>query len=90
MTGLSILQARYRIPVNTASAGCWVLIEGIDASVSKTATIVPELPLPEESEDDIQIFAPLQFDTASTVGTSYATISPIFVTWSKTSRDKVI
>lgn len=78
VTGLSILQARYRIPVNTASAGCWVLIEGIDASVSKTATVVPELPLPEESEDDIQIFSPLQFDTASTVETNHTLAFPFF------------
>ena len=78
VTGLSILQARYRIPVKAASAGCWVLIEGIDASVSKTATVVPELPLPEESEDDIQIFSPLQFDTASTVGANHTPTCPSF------------
>lgn len=45
VTGLSIMQARYRVPLAAAGPGNWVLIEGIDASISKTATVVSE-PMP--------------------------------------------
>lgn len=42
VTALSIMQARYRVPLEAAGPGNWVLIEGIDASISKTATVVSE------------------------------------------------
>ena len=42
VSALWVYQTRYRIPVTHASAGAWVLLEGVDASVSKTATIVEE------------------------------------------------
>ena len=35
-------QARYRMPINKATAGNLVLVEGIDAPISKTATVVAE------------------------------------------------
>ena len=41
VTALWVYQARYRIPVEEAAAGNWVLIEGVDGSISKTATLVP-------------------------------------------------
>lgn len=37
-----VYQARYRVPLTSASAGAWVLIQGLDATVFKTATIVSE------------------------------------------------
>ena len=38
-TKLYIMQGRYRIEVNSVSAGNFVLMEAIDQAVSKTATI---------------------------------------------------
>ena len=40
VTNLWVYQARYRIPVEEVAAGAWVLVEGIDGSISKTATLV--------------------------------------------------
>lgn len=48
VTALWILQARYRVPLAAAGPGNWVLIEGIDASISKTATVISE-PMPVRS-----------------------------------------
>ncbi|GFZ02796.1 ribosomal protein S5/Elongation factor G/III/V family protein [Actinidia rufa] len=43
VTKLWVYQARYRIPISKAPPGSWVLIEGVDASIMKTATLF-ELP----------------------------------------------
>ena len=40
VTNLWIYQSRYRNEVEEVRAGNWVLIEGIDSIISKTATIV--------------------------------------------------
>jgi len=63
VSGLWVLQARYRIPVSVAGPGSWVLIGGIDHPISKTATLVPVAPSSEET----YIMAPLRFNTASVV-----------------------
>ena len=36
---LWIFQARYKIEVSRVPAGSWVLIEGVDDAITKTATI---------------------------------------------------
>jgi len=36
---LWIMQGRYKIEVDMMTAGNWILIEGIDQSINKTATI---------------------------------------------------
>jgi U5 small nuclear ribonucleoprotein component len=41
-TTLLWVQARYRVPISRAVAGNLVLVEGIDATITKTATVVPE------------------------------------------------
>ncbi|KAL3318092.1 U5 small nuclear ribonucleoprotein component [Cichlidogyrus casuarinus] len=58
---LWVSQARYRIEVSRVSAGNWVLIEGVDQSVVKTATIV------DLNEQDAFIFQPLNFNTLSVI-----------------------
>ena len=58
---LWIFEARYRVEISTASAGSWVLIGGVDASIMKTATIVESLP----SDEDLYICRPLNFPTKS-------------------------
>ncbi len=35
-------QARYRVPLSRATAGNLVLLEGVDATVTRTATLVAE------------------------------------------------
>jgi len=58
VSALAIPRARRRTEISMATAGNWVLIDGIDATISKTATVVQL-----ETEDDTQfhIFAPLTF-----------------------------
>ena len=55
-TKLYLLQGRYRIEVNSLSAGNLVLIEGIDQAVTKTATIVHA-----DQAGDLDILLPLKF-----------------------------
>lgn len=56
--GLS-LNRRYNIDVPSVSAGNWVLIRGVDASIAKTATLV------SAGTSDAYIFKPLHFNTRS-------------------------
>jgi U5 small nuclear ribonucleoprotein component len=67
---LWINEARYRIEVNKISAGNWVLLEGVDESIIKTATIT------HETNDTAYIFKPLIFNTVSTVRVAIEPINP--------------
>ncbi len=42
ISNLWVYEARYRVPIDRAVAGSWVLIEGVDSSIMKTATITYE------------------------------------------------
>lgn len=53
-------QARYRVPLTSASAGAWALLEGLDATISKTATVVPEF-----LDEEVHILRPLVIDRAA-------------------------
>nr|CAH8870236.1 unnamed protein product [Trichobilharzia regenti] len=53
--------ARYRLEVNRVPAGNWVLIEGVDHPIVKTATLT------SMNAHGAQIFRPLNFNTASVV-----------------------
>lgn len=59
---LWIYESRYKIELNRVPAGNWVLIEGIDQSIVKTATIT-DLAINEE----LYIFRPLKFNTQSVI-----------------------
>jgi len=52
-------------------AGNWVLLEGLDATISKTATIVPEF-----LDDEMHIFRPLQFQTQAVVKIAVEPLNP--------------
>ena len=67
-----IYQSRYRIEVETAPAGSWVLIEGVDASITKTATLAPEF----TDDDDVYIFKPLEFNTRSVIKIATEPLNP--------------
>uniref|UniRef100_A0A803MZW0 SNU114 homolog n=2 Tax=Chenopodium quinoa TaxID=63459 RepID=A0A803MZW0_CHEQI len=71
VTKLWVYQARYRIPVSKAPPGSWVLIEGVDASIMKTATLCSV-----DYDEDVYIFRPLQFNTLSVVKTATEPLNP--------------
>lgn len=58
VAAVSISQARYRIDVTHVPAGNWVLLEGVDAGIGKTATIV------DAKQPEPAIFRPLSFGGA--------------------------
>lgn len=70
-TRLWVYQARYRIPITQAPAGSWVLIEGVDASIMKTATICPV-----DLDEEVYIFRPLKFNTLPVVKTATEPLNP--------------
>jgi hypothetical protein len=66
-----VYQARYRIPLTKAPAGNWVLLEGLDATITKTATLVPEF-----LAGDAHIFRPLAFQTQAVVKIAVEPLNP--------------
>lgn len=66
-----VYQSRYRIPFTKFSAGNLVLIENVDATISKTATLVTDL-----WEEEVHIFMPLQFHTLSVVKIATEPLKP--------------
>ncbi|KAF5948183.1 hypothetical protein HYC85_014140 [Camellia sinensis] len=71
VTKLWVYQARYRIPISKAPPGSWVLIEGVDASIMKTATLCNL-----DYDEDVYIFRPLQFNTLPVVKTATEPLNP--------------
>ncbi|VVA20701.1 PREDICTED: 116 kDa U5 small nuclear [Prunus dulcis] len=71
VTKLWLYQARDRIPIAEAPPGTWVLIEGVDASIMKTATLCDEY-----YDEDAYIFRPLQFNTLPVVKTATEPLNP--------------
>lgn len=67
---LWIAESRYRIETNEVSAGNWVLIEGIDESIMKTATIT------DITNTNAYIFKPLKFNTVSVMKVAVEPINP--------------
>ncbi len=51
VSAVYVYQARYRTPLARATAGNLVLVEGIDATINKTATVVAEA-----YEEEVHIF----------------------------------
>ena len=59
VTGICASVGRFFIEVSRAVAGNWVLLEGVDGPVKKTATIT------DTATEDAHIFKPLVFDNSS-------------------------
>ncbi|CAL1353374.1 unnamed protein product [Linum trigynum] len=72
VTKLCVYQARYRLPISMAPPGSWVLIEGVDASIMKTATLCNV----NYDDEDVYIFRPLQFNTLPVVKTATEPLNP--------------
>ncbi|RWS23646.1 U5 small nuclear ribonucleoprotein component-like protein [Leptotrombidium deliense] len=68
---LWIYESRYSIEVNRVPAGNWVLIEGIDGPIVKTATIVDP-----KYEHELYIFKPLKFNTQSVIKIAVEPVNP--------------
>jgi 116 kDa U5 small nuclear ribonucleoprotein component len=68
---ISLQYSRYFIPVEEAPAGNLVLIGGIDASITKTATLVST-----DIEDDLYIFRPIKHMTQSVLKVAIEPIAP--------------
>ena len=62
---------RYNVEVNRVPAGNWVLIEGIDEPIVKTATLT-EL----HFDEDTYIFRPLNYTTKSVMKIAVEPINP--------------
>lgn len=88
---VSIPRGRGYMKVSLAKAGNWVLLEGIDTNISKTATIVsPELldhkksnnrfskyDDDDDDDDPIHIFAPLKFSYGGNESVMKLAIEPL-------------
>eukprot|EP00297_Palpitomonas_bilix_P001843 CAMPEP_0113882254 /NCGR_PEP_ID=MMETSP0780_2-20120614/8845_1 /TAXON_ID=652834 /ORGANISM="Palpitomonas bilix" /LENGTH=977 /DNA_ID=CAMNT_0000869233 /DNA_START=47 /DNA_END=2980 /DNA_ORIENTATION=+ /assembly_acc=CAM_ASM_000599 len=64
-------EARYRFEINRAVAGNWVLLEGVDDSIGKTATIVAE-----KREEEAFICRPLRFCTIPVMKVAIEPLNP--------------
>lgn len=71
VTKLWVYQARDRMPIAEAPPGSWVLIEGVDASIMKTATLCNV-----DFDEDVYIFRSLLFNTLSVVKTATEPLNP--------------
>ncbi|KAF5831091.1 hypothetical protein DUNSADRAFT_13622 [Dunaliella salina] len=65
------MEARYRVPIARATAGNLVLVEGIDATITKTATVVSDA-----LDSEMHIFKPLRFQTSSVVKIATEPLNP--------------
>jgi U5 small nuclear ribonucleoprotein component len=70
VTKVSLQMARYVLEVPKVSAGGWVLLEGVDRSILKTATIT------DVGGSEISIFRPLSFDSLACMKVSVEPINP--------------
>ena len=70
VAAVSVSQARYRIDVTRVPAGNWVMLEGVDATIKKTATIT------DADSEDAAIFRPLQFNTIAPVKLAVEPLNP--------------
>jgi len=68
---LWISEARYNIEVNRVPAGNWVLIEGVDQPIVKTATITEP-----SGNEEAHIFRPLKFNTSSVIKIAVEPVNP--------------
>jgi len=69
-----IFESRYRIPTSAITAGNWVLLAGVDASIVKTATITDLLS--SDEEDSPHIFRPLRFNTQAVLKIAVEPVNP--------------
>jgi U5 small nuclear ribonucleoprotein component len=74
VSDVSILQSQYRIKTKGLAAGSWCLLDGVDATIVKTATITDTDGTDQES---VYIFAPLKYPTMSIMKIAIEPVNPI-------------
>jgi 116 kDa U5 small nuclear ribonucleoprotein component len=68
---ISISQGRHLVDVTAAPAGSWILLKGIDRSISYTATVCNEHPENQDNSSSVQsTFLPLEHATSATIRVS--------------------
>lgn len=67
---VSIMEARYQIEISRAGPGNWVVLEGVDSSINKTATIT------HLTTSGVHIMKPLTFDTQPVVKIAVEPLNP--------------
>ena len=67
---LWVHEGRYKVEITGVTAGNWVLIEGVDPSIVKTATIT------SRDCEDAEIFLPLQFESKSVCKIAVEPLNP--------------
>ncbi|KAI9101026.1 P-loop containing nucleoside triphosphate hydrolase protein [Phlyctochytrium arcticum] len=73
VTGLSVYESRYKVKVASAPAGSWVLLEGVDPGIIKTATITD---LKSYDDEPVHIFRPLRYNTQPVVKVAVEPVNP--------------
>ena len=70
---LSIFQSRYKIPVDEALPGSWVLIGGVDSTIIKTATITDTN---HDDDDPVCIFRTIKYETVPVMKVAIEPLNP--------------
>ena len=77
---VAIPRGRTRTNVTLATAGNWVLLSGIDATIAKTATIVgmkEDAPPDDPGEESVYIYKPLSYPNAGGESTMKIAMEPL-------------
>lgn len=64
VSAIYVSQSRYRVEVSQVAAGNWALLEGVDASINKSATLVSVAGVSEDIGNGAR-FAPMNFGRAT-------------------------
>jgi 116 kDa U5 small nuclear ribonucleoprotein component len=75
VTSILIGQGRYTIDIDMATVGSIIMLEGIDQHIVKTATVT-HLSSANDACSDVEIFAPLKFDTEATMKVAVEPLKP--------------
>jgi 116 kDa U5 small nuclear ribonucleoprotein component len=68
-----IAETRYNIPTDGVPAGNWVLLQGVDGSIVKTATLIPPR---LEDDEDAYIFKPVTHFSESVLKVAVEPVNP--------------
>ncbi|RKP37980.1 116 kda U5 small nuclear ribonucleo protein-like protein component [Dimargaris cristalligena] len=75
VTGLWIYESRYKIEVASLGAGSWVLLGGVDTTITTSATVTDQ---PTAGPDvDVYTFRPLRFPAAAVFKVAIEPVQPV-------------
>ena len=76
---VAIPRGRFCTEVTIAKAGSWVMLDGVDANISKTATITKASASTsgDDMDSEIEIFAPLKFQQAGGESVMKLSVEPL-------------